>query len=159
MKKILIPTDFTVESLNVLKYVLEHHSEKKIHIVLVHGTMLPDSISELLFFRKNVFMESLMSDAFCEAKDIIANKFFSKIHRIETELYFGFNRSALQKFIEAHHITEAYIPTNYTFKKVNKKSFDFIPQIKKVLPKVTAVAMESDTTTYVQDSVASLFKY
>tara|TARA_R110000796_G_scaffold252631_3_gene389363 strand:- start:25102 stop:25581 length:480 start_codon:yes stop_codon:yes gene_type:complete len=159
MNKILIPTDFTVESLNVLKYVLEHHSEKKLHILLVHSTKLPDSIPELLFFRKQTLMKSLMSNAFCEAKDIIANKFCSKIHTIETDLYFGINRFALKKYVEVHNISEAYIPMNYTNKKANRVNLHLIPQIKKVVPKITEVEMEQDSNKYIQDSVASLFKY
>lgn len=159
MNKILIPTDFSVESLNVLKYVLEHHPDKKIHILLVHVAQLPDAITELLFFRKNVLMKSLISEPFYEAKAILTNKFYSKIHAIETDLYFGITHFALKNYIEAQGITEAYLPKNQIFKKSDSKSLNLIAQIKKVTSKITEVEMEPIETNYIQDSVASLFKY
>jgi len=49
---ILIPTDFSIQSLTVLKNILTNSTSKsKFTIILLHGLSLGDSIRDLLFFQ------------------------------------------------------------------------------------------------------------
>lgn len=48
-KNILIPIDFTIESLNTLKFALEENKNEQLTVVLMYATHLSDSITELLF--------------------------------------------------------------------------------------------------------------
>ncbi len=157
MKKILVPTDFTVDSLTILKNTLENHPNEKLDIVLVHGVTLSNSISDLLFFNKHHFISTLENKEFCEARDIIKNKFDSNINSLVSDVFIGFTKNAFQNYAEANNITEAYIPVNYKLKKTSARSLDIIPFIKKTIPTVYEVQLEETHGIYMGDSLANIF--
>lgn len=157
MKKILVPTDFTVDSLTILKSTLENHPNEKLDIVLVHGVSLSNSISDLIFFNKHHFISSLENKEFCEARDIIKNKFESNINSLVSDVFIGFTKNAFQNYVEANNITEAYIPVNYKLKKTNARSLDILSYIKKTIPTVYEVQLEETHGIYMGDSLANIF--
>lgn len=126
-KKIIIPTDFTVESLNIVKLMLnEENGENKIDIILLHGLSLTDSITDLLYYSKTRTIKSLSNPAFEEACDIIKNKFESHINSLTIDLFSGTTQNAFNNYVEALNIEKAYIPSNYQLQYVNNKSFDVL---------------------------------
>jgi hypothetical protein len=130
-KTILFPTDFSLESLNFIKSVLlSKETGQEFDIVLVHGIESGDSIVDLLFFSKDKVLSELMSPEFTEACNIIKSRFESKLRFIRKEIFTGSTRISFQNFLDSNGISEAFIPVNYDFKKVNKKSFDILPFIK-----------------------------
>lgn len=132
IKNILIPTDFTVESLNLVKsFLKQKKSDFVCNIILLHGTTLSDSITDLLFFSKSRAIESLSNKAFEEACDIIRNKYDSQINIVKKDIFTGKNQAAFDHYIAANKIDEAYIPSDYTSGRTDGKSFDLIPYIKK----------------------------
>lgn len=157
MKKILVPTDFTVDSLIVLKQALADNQNEKLDIILVHGYELSNSISDLLFFNKHAVISSLENKAFREAKDIIRNKFESQINSIQSDIFSGYNNKAFKNYLESHNIEEAFVPVNYKLKKVHKRSFDIVPFVKNSTPKVVQVETQDTSVEYAVDTVARIF--
>lgn len=157
MKKILVPSDFTVDSLTILKNALENHPHEKLDILLVHGVSLSNSITDLLFFNKHQFISSLENKEFCEARDIIKNKFASNINSIVSDVFIGYTKNAFHNYVEANAVSEAYIPVNYKLKKTTKRSLDIIPFIKKTMPTVYEVNLEELNGVYIGDSLANIF--
>jgi hypothetical protein len=49
-KRILIPIDFSVESLNTLKRALDGLGDTHVEVILMYAEYLSDSITELLFY-------------------------------------------------------------------------------------------------------------
>ena len=47
---ILIPTDFTLQSLNIIKNAAARFAEERLKIVLFHALHTPGDIQDLLFF-------------------------------------------------------------------------------------------------------------
>ncbi len=132
MKNILIPTDFTVDSLELLKIALQNEKEDKIKITLVYGVSLSNSICDLLFFSKSACIDKLREDDFCEALSIIENKHSDKIYRIDTELFIGHTVAAFHNFLEGNQINKAYVPLRNDILKINKaKGFNLVPFLKK----------------------------
>ena len=78
-KALLIYTDFSLESLITLKKVLaEKNTENndcKYDIYLVSGYETGDSISTLLFNSKGKILSEIRSQEFCDAYNIIKNKY------------------------------------------------------------------------------------
>lgn len=142
MRKILIPTDFTVWSLNILKEALAAQKEERIDILLVHGAYLSTSITDLLFFNKHKFLDSLQSNDFRDALKVLENKFDSNINSLEIDLFSGYNNSAFKDFFESRGVTEAFVPSNYVLVKAHKKSFDLLPCITKMIPTVKKISMD-----------------
>ncbi|MFN3918079.1 MAG: hypothetical protein ACK4K0_10090 [Flavobacteriales bacterium] len=139
-KTILIPIDFTIESLTIVKSALEQIEEnQKVNIILLHGAYLTDFITDLLFFSKAKFVESKSTREFNEAIEILKNKYASQIDSIRKDVFTGSNQSAFNNYLEANNVDEAYIPKNYKFNRINKRSFDLIPYIKKSKAVVTEI--------------------
>lgn len=157
IKTVLVPTDFCVASLNVLKSLLKNSPEDcKYHIILAHGYRLPDGISQLLFFSKSKAIEGICDKQFDEACTILKNKFCSQILSVRKDIFTGYNHAAFRNYIEANEITEAFIPSDYTM-NLAKQSFDILPYIKKSSLKVTSVVCGADSHVPEQGSLADLF--
>lgn len=131
-KNILITTDFSISSLNLLKYVLENKlGNEKHNIVLVHGYSTSDSITDMLFFSKSKVIDLLNNSAFEEGLSVLKNKFSSKIHIIRKDIFTGYNQGAFESFLLSNKIDFAFVSGNHTFSKNHKNSFDVTPFIKK----------------------------
>jgi hypothetical protein len=156
-KKILIPIDFRVESLNTLKYALDDLKQEKSNIILMYSEYISDSITELLFYDPAKKIRELASSDFNDAIAIINNTHESSLHTIKIELFNGLNKNAFLNFYEAHAIDLIYLPKNYCLKP-HKNGFDPTPLIKKSKVEYKEVAWASDRPTTNKDELTQLFK-
>ena len=108
---ILIPTDFTVASLNLLKHALKDHKDEKRNYVLVFECNLGDSITDLLFLSKSTLVSSYASETFNEGLDILKSRFSDGIDSIRIEPFYGFTKAAFRNFTDANHVEKAYLPS------------------------------------------------
>lgn len=143
-KTILIPTDFTVESLNSVRLVLEDHPLESVSILLVCPVHLPESTVELLFFEPRKKVQELMSAEFKDGLAILRNRFSDQLTSLRVELFHGMNASAFSNFLEAFIVDEIVVPSSYKLKKV-KNGFDLDPFIKKSQNPVREVKWEPIT--------------
>lgn len=157
-KTILIPTDFTVQSLNVVKSALnKSNPEYRLDIVFVHGIYLSSSITDLLFFSKKEVLAELSNPDFEEACAVIRNKFHLQINSIRKELFVGFNQAAFNNLLEANRIEEAYISANHQMNFGNKKSFDITPFIMKSNIMINQVEWKVDNSLPEKGNLAEIF--
>ncbi|MCW5909439.1 MAG: hypothetical protein KIT62_00105 [Cyclobacteriaceae bacterium] len=126
-RTVLIPTDFTIESLNLLKYAAQSAESESINLVLAHGLHLSDSIFDLLFFSRTETVEKLLNEDFEAAGKILRNKYASRINSFRIEIFSGFTQSAFQNFLSGNRVTEILLPKTYSFKAVTQRSFDLAP--------------------------------
>lgn len=155
MKKIIIPTDFTVRSLSLIKEVVKTNiDDDKVDILLVHAVHLPSSITELLFYSKSKLIRSITSNKFEDAISILKNKYASKINSIEVDIYSGYTKSAFKNYIEAKQVEKAYIPSVNILSKVHSKSFNLIPIINKTMDEVVKIEVSSSFTQLKEESYA-----
>lgn len=127
-KTIAIPTDFSVESLNVLKTLLSQNGDTyRYDVILLHGTQLTDSITELIFMSKAKLAEKLSNAAFEEACTVIRNKFSSQINSIRKDFFTGFTQAAFDNYLEGNKVTDIYVSKNRNATLTDKKSFDILP--------------------------------
>ncbi len=129
-KTILIPTDFCIESLNVLKQALLLNSDKELTVVLLSGQLLSDSIVDLMFYSQQKIINSLLKPSFNDAISILKNRFTKNIVAVNIELFHGINKNAFKNFISAHKIEECYVPKHYLLKK-NGNALDILSYIRK----------------------------
>lgn len=157
-KTILFPTDFTIESLNVVKTVLNDvNPNMKCDIILVHGIRMSDSISDLLFFSKSRFIEEISNEAFDDACEVIRNKFDSRINSIRTDIFSGYNQNAFNNFVEGNKVDEAYMPMNYDLKLTYRKSFNILPFIKNSSVVVNEIAWQAQQEMPGKGQVSEVF--
>ena len=157
VKKILIPTDFKIESLNTLKFSLEERKQEKSSVILMYSAYNSDSITDLLFYNPTKIVEALVSSNFNDAINIIKNTYETSIHSFKIELFHGLNLNAFLNFYESHGIDLVYLPKDYCLKPY-KNGFDPIPLIKKSKVQYSEVAWTSDQGTSNKDELNQLFK-
>ncbi|KFF14362.1 hypothetical protein IW15_02680 [Chryseobacterium soli] len=132
-KTILIATDYSLESLNILKKVLKEkdaaEDQNQYNILLVSGYEMGDSIRELLFNTKSTLFNKIRPKEFCDAYGIIKNKYPHLIERIVCDIFTGSFQRTFNNYVRAENIEEAYYSPSIQSK--GKGKFDIIPYIKK----------------------------
>lgn len=132
-KTILIATDYSLESLNVLKKVMREkdasEDQNQYNILLVSGYDTGDSIRDLLFNTKSTIFNKLRPQEFCDAFGIIKNKYPQLINKIVCDIFTGSFQRTFNNYVKAENIEEAYYSSSIKSKGNGK--FDLIPYIKK----------------------------
>ncbi len=132
-KSILIATDYSLESLNVLKEVLKEKNasedQNQYTVFLVSGYDMGDSIRDLLFNTKSTIFNKIKPQEFNDAYEIIKNKYPHLIDKIICDVFTGSFQRTFDQYIKAEHIEEAYYSSS--IKSKGKGKFDLIPYIKK----------------------------
>ncbi|UZD22628.1 hypothetical protein PBT90_04245 [Algoriphagus halophytocola] len=161
-KTILIPTDFTVDSLNLVKLALQKNQQsgEKLRVILVYGQWMSSSITELLFYSKSRALDQLESPEFKSCCKLLMEKYDSIIEQMSLDLFSGTNQNAFQNYLEGNQIAEAYYSTHYTFKLKNSSSFSLIPFLTR--SKINLVEMNWDSANQPnagnqQDELSALF--
>jgi len=134
IKTILIATDFSLESLDVLKKVLKNKSEQndenQYNILFVSGYDMGDSIRDLLFTTKSSIFEKIRPQEFCDAYSIIKNKYPNLINKITCDIFTGSFQRTFNSYIETAAIDEAYF-SSVRSRNLSKGQFDVVPYLKK----------------------------
>lgn len=132
-KTILIATDYSLESLNILKKVLREkdaaEDQNQYNILLVSGYDSGDSIRDLLFNTKTTVFNKIRPAEFCDAYEIIKNKYPHLINRITCDIFTGSFQRTFNQYVEAGNIEEAYYSNS--IKSRGNGKFDLVPYIKK----------------------------
>ncbi len=127
-KTLLIPTDFQIESLNMLKFALEEQTEP-VKIILLYGNNLNGSISELLFYSRKSILDKLLHPSFRETLEILKNRFENVIHCISIELLNHNGSGLLRNLLEAHKVDVIYVPKSYKLRP-GLHGFDPVPRLR-----------------------------
>ncbi|MDC6354589.1 MULTISPECIES: universal stress protein [Robiginitalea] len=144
MRNVLIPTDFTPESLQLMEYALLNYPGEPIHVVLVHGFRSPDSKWGLIQFSTRSEVRKLRSEDFENALNRICRTHGKSIGSVQTLLFTGRNTHAFKNAIEPLEITDAVVPENGTLNCRNRRSFDPTRYIRKCVDRVAEVPYETD---------------
>lgn len=157
-KKIIIPTDFSIDSLNIIKSVIGRSDPSiSYDIILLHGVHLSDSISELLFFSKENCIASLSNEEFNEACLVIKNKYDSQIRSIRKDIFTGSNQAAFENYLDANKVEIAFIPSHPVYQFNDKRSFDLIPYMVKSSLPVEEVTFASERSIPEKGSLVEVF--
>ncbi|MCU7614591.1 hypothetical protein N0B16_09105 [Chryseobacterium sp. GMJ5] len=134
IRTILIETDFSLESLILLKKILKEkdHTEKdtRYNILLVSGYDTGDSIRDLLFNTKSTVLNKIRNREFCNAYGIIKNKYPSLVGKIVCDVFTGSFQRTFENYLAAQNVDEAYYSTSLKNKNTKGK-FDLSSFIKK----------------------------
>ncbi|NIF07760.1 hypothetical protein F3J23_20235 [Chryseobacterium sp. Tr-659] len=132
-KTILIATDYSLESLNILKKILKEkdasEDQNQYNILLTSGYDSGDSIRELLFNTKTSIFNKIRPVEFCEAYEIIKNKYPHLVKKVICDIFTGSFQRTFNQYVKAENIEEAYYAPS--IKSKGKGKFDLIPYIKK----------------------------
>lgn len=157
-KTVLIPTDFSIASLNIVKnYLNEQPAHMRLNIILLHGLHQTDSITGLLFYSKTRLLQDLVSKEFNEGCDVLKNKYASKIRSMRKDVFSGFTQAAFNQYVEANRVDEACVPILYNPKFKNNSSFDLMPYVKASNLHIESTGSGIDVPMPERGKVAELF--
>lgn len=157
-KTVLVPTDFSIASLNIVKsYLSAQQANVKINIILLHGLQQTDSITSLLFYSKSRLIEELTNIEFDESCRVLKNKFASQIRTMRKDIFTGFTQAAFNQYAEANRIDEVCVPILYNPVFKSRHSFDLLPYIKASKLPVETIGSETELPMPEKGKVAELF--
>lgn len=155
-RTILIPTDFSIDSLKFLVEAVQSVQTGSINVVFLHCAYLPNSILDLLFYSKREIIKSLVTPTFEDACKVIRSKYESKINSTRIEIFTGHTQAAFENFLEGNRIDEIFVPKNYIL-KTSKNSFDPMPFIQRTGLPITQVTWKQGGDIPEKNQLAELF--
>ncbi len=155
-KTILIPTDFTIESLNLYKHVIQT-AEVDSHVIFVHCLSPSESMIDLLFVGNDTLLSRMMGRDFKEACAILRNK--SGFNRMtdSIELFKGKTIAAFRNFLDGLNVEEIVAPSSYRFQRPSRRSIDPMPFIRESLRPVVEVEWPHSGSIPEKNQLAELF--
>lgn len=128
LKTILIPTDFTVESLNILHQVVEENAIFDLSVILLHGHLLNDSITDLLFYSDDSVIKPLLTPEFSEALLVIKER-YQKIKYLSIDVTHSIHQQPFNRFLKTKKVDEIYLEFGSAL-HLSKRGFDTIALLK-----------------------------
>jgi hypothetical protein len=124
---ILIPTDFSLASLNAITGLVKKHPEERFNITLVHFFKLADSEAELLMLARRNREYTHISQEFEDQLNELRKSFPQQVARVYIEFFYGNTMAIFKNFLEARDIKTIVCLDCHNYKQLTKNSID--PQL------------------------------
>ena len=144
MKNILVPTDFSVQSLQLVHEIVKRHPQQKVSICLVHMVHIPTDITDLLFVKRHRLYDYVPAK-FSQAIEMLKNKYASRIAGMALEFYYGSTATVLNSIIENRKIEEVFVFAGHAYALPLKQSVDMIRLLGKCKVAVNKIAPKVKT--------------
>lgn len=142
MRKILIPTDFTVESLQLVEYAILNFPETKLDIIMVAGYKIPDTRWGIMHFNPKEQVRKLCNEKFVESKRRLLQEHKKNIEFLSFELFTGVNSFAFINFLEQIEAEDAIVPKDKSLFCDEYRWFDASRFIKSNVKNVVEIPVE-----------------
>jgi len=132
MKNILIPTDFSLRSLDMVKAAVNSiQLHAPMNILLVHFFKMSDNIQELMMLSRRMKDYEHISEEYRNMMAQLQKQYPARINSIRVECFYGSTLAVFKNFLYGNGITMIAYDEHYRFAKVNKNSIDPLNIIKK----------------------------
>lgn len=123
MKTLLIPTDFTQQSIESIPALARQYYPQKINVVLVHMLKITDSISELLMLSRRSAEYRHIPDNFYKRCIDLEEKHNHLINKIAITFFYGSTVAVFNNFLDANEI-DAIVTPHDNYQMLFKNSID-----------------------------------
>jgi hypothetical protein len=130
--RILIPSDFTVDSLHFVRQSIEESTADSIDIILVYGNKSSTSASELLGIGLEDQLETLQSESFLKACSVMYQHYKNRRLSIFADILGTDNSHYLQHYLRGQSVNEVIIPSDYIYKKKTRNFFNVANALRNV---------------------------
>lgn len=124
MKRVLVPTDFNVESTKIIDAIALHQGLEEVTVIFLHAFKLSDSITDMLMLSRRSRDYEHISDEFNQKIDSYTAKYQNKIKGIGVEFFYGSTTAVFKNLMEGLQIDFVVYPQRYNFTPINKYSID-----------------------------------
>ena len=130
MKNILVPTDLTQQSLDVVHQIVKKNKNQQVNIYLLHLVSIPTDLSDLLFLKKSKLYD-LVPAAFFRSIQSLKDTYPKNINLLRFEFYYGDRSGILKSIVENLKIDEICVLNEYQYTLPLEQSVDMIPFIER----------------------------
>lgn len=131
MQHLLIPTDFSIESLNAVHGVLATNKNEEYKITLFHMLSMPEALPDLLFRPFARQEQKSINKDFTDACEIIQNKYGSRIKSLKVKFAYGDTVAYLRNYLEGQNVDKVVLVHNMQLTKPYKNSLDCVSLLRK----------------------------
>ena len=138
MKTVVIPSDFSIESIQVAETIVRD-SKEEVRIIFTHLFHVADDIQDLLFsnYRKKEY--EFVSETFRNECKILEDLYSENLKSIKIEFFYGSRLASFKNFLDYNEADCIAYSESYGIPKLSKSSLDALPVIKKCgLPLINA---------------------
>ncbi|MBD1432767.1 hypothetical protein H8B06_08030 [Sphingobacterium sp. DN00404] len=144
IQRVLIPTDFTVNSLRIALEYLENSDNEQVELVLAGGYNLGESISMLLGFTLDDHLAEVQDEDFLKACEMIKSRFKNKVVEMYADFMISKNKRYVSNYLKGRQFARIVLPDAFEFKHT-KNSFDIVDMFNNIqlsnMPEVITVSM------------------
>lgn len=124
MRNVLIPTDFSIESLRLAEQTLEALDDQTMTITLFHAFDINGFAPDMLGSSRRLPYGHLLTDAFRIACKKLKENYPQTLQSIHVRHMYGNNNAVFRNFIDAHDIDMIVYPPNYVFNAITPQSIN-----------------------------------
>ncbi|MDO1451405.1 hypothetical protein Q0590_34335 [Rhodocytophaga aerolata] len=146
MKNILIPSDFSLQSLDCVEDVVQSFNSERINIVFVHVFLITSSIVDLMLLSRRRKEYSYISEQFWNECKKLENEYQKQINSIKVECFYGNTVAVFKNYLEGLKIDLIVYPQLYKYQLLCKESCDPAKLIAKSGRKVWMLAANRKPT-------------
>ncbi len=145
MKKILLPTDLTGESLKPIHEILKRHGNGEVEIYVIHFISTPTSIGDLFFINQKKPYHALPED-FMNALQLIKHEYLPHSGRIKFDFVYCNTSRYFRNYLDANMFDAIYVLANYTYTEPLEVSENIISFLNKV--RIPVIHVERKVVSY-----------
>lgn len=139
VSRILIPTDFSTASLQVVLAYLEQTENRQVEIILACGVDLGTSITTLLGFDKDFYLDEIQSEDFIKGCQMIRSRYKDKLIEIYADLVISKNRRYIANYLKGNRIEELVLSEQYQHSDSHHHTFDLHGRLCELQKKVGSI--------------------
>lgn len=152
MKHIIIPTDFSIPSLNAVHSAMSVFNDAPVRITLFHLLRMPDELPGIVFRAMRNKHYSLITDEFKEGCEILENRYGTALDSLKVKFAFGSTVSYLRNWLDGEQVTDILTCPDIPLGLPSPKSVAMLPLLKNTGYNVISISSKAryqslDTTT------------
>lgn len=131
MVHIILPTDFSIGSLQPVHEVMQYHRHDVVRITMLHLVDIPSGIGDLLFRLRRIEERFPVPQAFLDACEVLANRYDSRLTGITPQIRYGTTAGFLENLISGMKADVVYYEAGFKELAPFEDSIAIIPMLKR----------------------------
>ena len=153
MKRVLIPTDFSIKSLQLLDYAILNYPNEQLSLVLVSGYRIKESLWDMRNFSEQREINKLCSEEFTKSKRTFLREHRDVVDRLSIHLFSGHNMFAFKNFLKQNDLQDGIITDAQFLSYEKPNTFDPSHLMESCLENTIEIPLASDRA-YKQSQVS-----
>ena len=121
---ILIPTDFSLDSLKAIPALIQQQPGQQFNITLVNFLGLSDSISDLLMLSRRSREYEFVTQEFLNECTRLSREYSNQILSLQPEFFYGNTVALFKNYLEAREIHQVARLKDFSYLKLTPMSYE-----------------------------------